>query len=309
MPVDQAEALRGMVADYRGARDPDALSPAPDRITTPEPPQTGPLRLARAIAISSGKGGVGKTTVAVNLATALARMRRKVVLLDADLGTANADVMCNLPPSNALAEVVAGRREIGDAMVDTPGGFRMIPGSSGLAKMAALGDAERERLIARLAPLELTTDLLMIDTGAGVSPNVVSFAAPADQVVVVTTPEPTAITDAYALIKTLVRQRGDARVRVVVNMAESASQAQAVAERLTKVCQRFLSFTPSYAGHVPRDAVVIEGVRRRRPFILDEPSSPAGDAIRQLARRLDREAFDEDGDGGLFRRFAGWFRR
>ena len=172
MIVDQAEALRGLVAQA-------------------ELPEVGqPTALARTLAITSGKGGVGKTTVAVNLAAQLARLGQRVVLLDADLGTANADVLCNIVPSSTLAHVVAGRRTLQDTIVKAPGGFSLIPGASGLAQMAALNERERSRLLEQLQVLEAEADLVLIDTGAGVSPNVLGFLVAAHEVLVVTSPEP-----------------------------------------------------------------------------------------------------------------------
>src|ERR1041385_2437859 len=162
-------------------------------------------RRASVVAITSGKGGVGKSNIAVNLAIKLAAANKDVVLLDADLGLANADVLCNVDLKTNLAHVIARKHELAEVMVKAPGGFRLIGGASGLARMADLTDGDRQRLLEALAELEQTTDAILLDTGAGISPNVLAFAKAADHVMVVTTPEPTAITDAYAVIKVMTR--------------------------------------------------------------------------------------------------------
>jgi flagellar biosynthesis protein FlhG len=187
--VDQAEALRQMVLESQAAEP----FPLDDVVVEDE------VRACRAriIAVTSGKGGVGKTNLAVNLSVALARLGKRVLLLDADLGTANADLLCNLPAAGAnLAHVVAGRHTLAQTIIDAPGGFRLIPGASGLAQVAALQEHERSRLVHQMKQLEENLDYILVDTGAGVSPNVLTFAAGADQQLVVTTPEPTAIADA-----------------------------------------------------------------------------------------------------------------
>ncbi len=262
-------------------------------------------RRARIVSISSGKGGVGKSNVAVNLAVRLSAMGRKVILLDADLGTANADVLCNLTPKATLAHVVAGRCGLRDVLMDAPGGFKLVPGASGLANMAALSEFERARLVQQMQELEAQSDLLLVDTGAGVSPNVLCFAAAADQQLVITSPEPTAVTDAYALIKTLVRQQPQADVRILVNMVRDAVEGRAVFDRISAVSQRFLALRPKFAGHVPHDARVVMAVRRRRPFVLDSPHCEASQCIGQLAHRMDRHAAEPRGEG-LIRRVAVW---
>lgn len=279
MIVDQAQALRTMVGQEQSGNAP-------------------------VIAVTSGKGGVGKSNIAVNLVIQLAQMRRRVVLLDADLGTANADVLCNIFTNNNLAQVVAGRRTLKQALVDGPGGFHLVPGASGLAKIAALSEFERNRLITQMRQLELDVDLIIVDTGAGVSPNVLSFLIGADQQLVVTTPEPTALTDAYAVIKTLSRQRTDLTVGLVVNMVRSAVEAKKVFSRIDAVCRRFLNVVPYYAGHVLHDPQVPISVHRRRPFVLDNPHCHASTCIRQLAQMVENHV-GLPGDG-LMLRMAAW---
>ena len=291
---DQATSLRGMVDQH--ARTFGRPSP-------PLPRQ----RLAQTLAITSGKGGVGKTTVAVNLAIQFARLGRRVVLIDADLGTANADVMCNLPNRGTLAHVVAGRKTLDEITVEAPGGFRLVPGASGLAQMADLSAHDRDRLTAQMRGLEADADLLLIDTGAGVGANVLGFCVAAERVLVVTTPEPTAITDAYAVIKSIHAQTIDPDLRLFVNMARNEDEARSVATRIADVSRRFLGLSPAYAGHLLADPLVPRGVRQRRPFTLDAPSAKATACVSALAQRLDRHAAEPRRDGpGLLKRMAWW---
>ena len=291
--ADQAAALRGMVDRFESAQ-----AQAGSRAVT---------RLAQTLAITSGKGGVGKTTVSVNLAAQLARLGRRVVLLDADLGTANADVMCNLHAPATLAHVVAGHKELNEILIDAPGGFKLVPGASGLANMADLSPHERDRLAAQMRRLETGCDLLLIDTGAGVGPNVLGFCAAAERLLVVTTPEPTSITDAYAVIKTVHHQTLRPDVRLLVNVVEDEAEARAVFARISGVCQRFLGLSPSYAGFVPRDPQVPRAVRRRQPFVLEAPRCKASASLLSLAHRLDRHAAaPSDSPRGLLKRMAFW---
>ncbi len=263
-------------------------------------------RRTRFVAIASGKGGVGKSNVAVNLAVRLSEMGRRVILIDADLGTADADVLCNVSPSLNLAHVVAGRSLLRDILIEAPGGFRLAPGSSGIASMAALSEFERAGLLQQIHQLDTQADVVLFDIGAGVGPAVLEFLAAADQQLIVTTAEPTAITDAYAMIKTLVRHRGDVDVRLLVNMVRDGGEGRAVFERIEAVCQRFLKLRIKYAGHVCHDARVVMAVRRRRPYVLDSPHCEASLCIGQLAHRMERHATTQTRGVGLMRRVAMW---
>jgi flagellar biosynthesis protein FlhG len=273
---------------------------------------------ATVIAVTSGKGGVGKSNIAVNLAIKLASAGKRVVLMDADLGLANADVLCNIDLPSNLSHVIARKRELADVMVDGPGGFRLIGGASGLARMADLSDYDRQSLVAALAELEARTDVILIDTGAGISPNVLSFTRSAHQVLVVTTPEPTAITDAYAVIKVISRDPTEANglpsprpLSLLVNQVRQRDEGQLVYERIAKVARQFLGVHVLDAGSIPSDPEVPNAVRRRTPFLLANPHCPASLGIGQLAMRLQRGVTpnaDLNG-GGFFNRMSRWFRR
>src|SRR2546423_1634304 len=260
-------------------------------------------RRATVIAITSGKGGVGKSNISVNLAIKLAEAGKHVVLLDADLGLANADVLCNIEVPFNLAHVIGRKKDLKEVMVRAPGGFHLIGGASGLARMADLTDEDRQRLVDALVPLEYQTDIILIDTGAGISPNVLSFTRAADHVLVVTTPEPTAITDAYAVVKVISRDGvADRRVSLLVNQTRSPQEGRVVHERIAKVARQFLGVSVLDAGHVPADEQVSLAVRRRAPFTLSAPRCPASICIGQLAIRLEQGVATKLDGGGFFNR-------
>lgn len=292
--IDQATQLRTMMGQH----------------PQPLPQELGRSRRANVIAITSGKGGVGKSNIAVNLAIQFAAAARDVVLLDADLGLANADVLCNIDLPFNLSHVIARQKELPDVLVKAPGGFRLIGGASGLARMADLTDFDRQRLVNSLGELEQQTDIILIDTGAGISPNVLAFTRAADDVLVVTTPEPTAITDAYAVIKVISRDAAqDRRVSLLVNQTRSIAEGKIVYERIAKVARQFLGVSVLDAGHLPADEAVPLAVRRRKPFVLSNPRSAASQCVAQLAMRLERGVGQPLSGGGFFNRMFGWLKR
>jgi flagellar biosynthesis protein FlhG len=264
---------------------------------------------AQTIAITSGKGGVGKTNLSVNLAATLAAMRRRVVLLDADLGLANADILCNVQPRFNLAHVVAGQRSLADVTTPVPAGFSLIPGASGLAKMADLTEGDRRRIVTELDLLSDSADALIIDTGAGIGRNVLSFTSTADHVVVVTTPEPTAITDAYAVMKVLVRCGTAGKISIMVNMARHRDEARQVFDRIAGVARQFLKVDVAFSGYVVLDPAVGLAVRKRSPFVQQFPHSAATACVQAWANRMDHhvEVAPPVDRGGFFARLAsGW---
>ena len=266
-------------------------------------------RGASVIAITSGKGGVGKSNIAVNLAIKFAAAGKDVVLLDADLGLANADVLCNVSLHANLSHVINRKKELQDVLTSAPGGFRLIGGASGLSKMADLSDGDRERLVSALAELEQQTDVILIDTGAGISANVLGFTRAADHVLVVTTPEPTAITDAYAVIKVISRQNEPQRISLLVNQVRSGNEARMVHQRIAKVARQFLGVAVLDAGYMLADEQVSVAVRKRMPFTLGSPQCPAAMCVSQLAMRLEKGVAPQLDSGGFFNRMSQWFRK
>lgn len=303
----------------------DGDEPARPRDSAASQPSTGPrsaasnrhydlpVRLAHGIAVCSGKGGVGKSNMAVNLAICMAQLGKKVCLLDADLGMANADVLCNLTPRLTLDHVVAGRCKLVEAMMLAPGGVRLIPGASGVLRLAEMRSAQRHHLLQQLAAIDRVADVIVIDTGAGIGSNVRAFASAAHTVLVTTTPEPTAITDGYGMVKSLVRTCPGRPLHLLVNMAESEDEAADVFVRMNRVSQRFLDHPLMYAGCIPADVSVAQAVRQRVPFVLHSPDSPATTALRNTARKLagiepePPEASDSEQRGGFFNRLLSWF--
>jgi flagellar biosynthesis protein FlhG len=248
----------------------------------------------------------------VNLAIQLAAAGKRVVLLDADLGLANADVLCNVDLPCNLSHVIARKKELHEVLIAAPGGFSLIGGASGLARMADLSDDDRERIILAMAELEQTADVILIDTGAGISPNVLSFTRAADHVLIVTTPEPTAITDAYAVVKVLSRDPGERRVSLLVNQVRNANEAKVVHGRIAQVAKQFLGTSVLDAGFMVSDDNVPLAVRRRTPFVLGNPKCPASQCVAQLAMRLQQgvgAAVAQDANGGFFNRMGKWFKR
>ena len=298
MTVDQATHLRSLVQGSSAPADSAAGAAMPPR-----------RQRATVVAITSGKGGVGKSNVAVNLAITLAGAGKRVTLLDADLGLANADVLCNVDLRTNLSHVIARKKELSEVLVKAPGGFHLIGGASGLARMADLTDDDRQRLVDALGELEQQADVILIDTGAGISPNVLSFTRAADHVLVVTTPEPTAITDAYAVIKVISRDTTERRLSLLVNQARSPGEGRVVHERIAKVAKQFLGVSVLDAGYVLADEHVQNAVRSRTPFVLGAPNCPAAKCIEKLAMRLEQGVSNAADNSGFFNRMSRWFRR
>jgi flagellar biosynthesis protein FlhG len=263
-------------------------------------------RRAQVIAVTSGKGGVGKSNIAVNLAIKLAETGKKVALLDADLGLANADVLCNVDLQWNLSHLISRKRQLQEIMIKTPGGFYLIGGASGLARMADLSDFDRQRIVDAMAELEATFDVLLIDTGAGINPDVLCFTRAADHVLIVTTPEPTAITDAYAVAKVMIRDGQERMMSLLVNQVRSPAEGRAVYERIAKVARQFLGVGMYDAGYVFSDENVSLAVRRRMPFVLSAPRSIASACVGQLASRLLQDTPTRVQASGFFHRMSRW---
>jgi flagellar biosynthesis protein FlhG len=280
--ADQLESLRRMVAER------------------------GPS--ARVVAVTSGKGGVGKTNVAVNLAVAAAQAGKRVILIDLDLGLANADVVLGVRPQATLAHVLAGRRDVADAL--TPAhGIQLLAGASGLETLANLEAEGRARLQEAMERLHRRADLILVDTGAGISRNVIDFVATADETVVVTTPEPTALVDAYATIKMLAGGPAQGPVRVLVNLSWDREEADRVSAGVVTVARKFLSARVDRIGYVLRDDAIGRAVRQKVPVMVGEPRSLAAGCLRNVARRLFSGGGEAVERGGFLSRLKSYLLR
>ena len=258
---------------------------------------SGPRGRTRIITVSSGKGGVGKTNIAINLALAYAQLGKRVVVMDADLGLANVNVVLGVIPRYNLYHLIRKQKTLSEILVDTSYGIQIIAGASGFSKIANLNEEERRDFIAELAALS-NADVLIIDCAAGVSNNVISFIAAADDALIVTTPEPTAITDAYGIIKIIATEIDslDLGLKLVVNRVHSVVEGRRVAERVITIAGQFLNLKVDYLGFVYDDPVVHAAVVRQKPFLVMDPRSKASACIRHLVGRLENVDY-RDGKG------------
>lgn len=241
----------------------------------------------KVIAVTGGKGGVGKTNLSVNLSIALAERRRRVVLMDADLGLANVDVLLGLKAKYTLADVLDGSMGLKDILLNGPAGIKVVPASSGIQQMSSLSPQEHAGLIHAFSDLSDQMDVLVVDTAAGISDTVVSFVRAAQEVIVVVCDEPSSITDAYALIKLLNAEHGIFRFRIVANMTRSTQEGINLFAKLNNVCDKFLDASLQYIGNIPFDETVRKAIQRRRPVLEFSPRCKAAMAIRAVAEKVD----------------------
>jgi len=258
--IDQAEGLRRMVQ--------------------PKPVQV--------IAVSSGKGGVGKTNVSVNLALSLANDGKKVMVMDADLGLANVDIMLGLRPTHNLSHVLSGERTLEEVIVDGPRGIKIIPAASGIKQMAELSSMENAGVIRAFSELNHDVDVLIIDTAAGISDSVIAFAQASQEVLVVVCDEPASLTDAYALIKVLNTDYGVQQFRVLSNMTHGAQEARELFNKLLAVSDRYLDATLINMGTIPYDDNLRKAVKKQRAVVDAYPRSRAAMAFKNLALKADK---------------------
>jgi flagellar biosynthesis protein FlhG len=270
---DQAQALRGLMQRFHSNH--------------AEPAARSGAGRATAIAVTSGKGGVGKTNIALNLAIALARLDAAVCVIDANLGLGNIDLLCGLNGYWNLAHVVSGARNLRDVILSGPEGIEVIPGASGLTEAADWSPAAEADVFRQLEDYEETRDYLIIDAAVGIHHSVRAFLHACDQALIVTTPEPTSVADAYSTIKALCGAKIPS-IDVIVNQCDSTQQARVVAERIHETARMFLHVDVGFAGFVPKDPNVAAAVARRKPFLIDHPNSPASTSVCQLALRLQR---------------------
>ena len=278
--------------------------------TTPSPPipsaaEDAPGPRATAIAVTSGKGGVGKTNISLNLAVELSRAGKRVLLVDADLGLANVDILLGITPRFTLENVLRKDCSIFEATVEGPEGLTIVPAASGIGEAEAWRAGDHEALQADLARLERGFDLILVDTGAGISSKVTDFVVAADQALVVAVPEPTSIADAYAMIKVVSGMKPDLRAGLVVNRARSPREAYDIHAKFLQIVSRFLSLSVDNRGHVLEDPAVEHAVRTQCPFVLGAPRSPAARCVADLAREIVGNTSTPLVAPGLFRRLLG----
>ncbi len=283
--TDQAQQLR----DLMKGREEQAESPGEEKQKT------------RIIAVTSGKGGVGKTNMSVNIAIAYAQLGKKVIVMDADLGLANVNVALGIIPKYNLYHVIRKQKKLEEIILDTQYGIQFVAGASGFSKIANLTDEERENFILELASLS-SADVIIIDTSAGVSANVLSFVAAADDAIIVTTPEPTAITDAYGIIKIIATEIDSLNLglKLIVNRVKSVTEGKKVAERVINIAGQFLNLKVDYLGYVYDDPSVPQSVLKQRPFITNEPNGKAAICVKHIVSRLEKVEYKEGGGVSRF---------
>ncbi|WP_372864286.1 MinD/ParA family protein [Spongiibacter sp.] len=240
------------------------------------------------IAVTGGKGGVGKTNVAINCAVALAQRGKRVAILDADFGLANVDVLLSLPVRRNIEQVLDGECSIEEVMLSGPAGVRIIPASSGTRRLTRLNELEQAGLIRAFSTLASQLDVLIVDTAAGIADSVLTFANASQELLLVLCNEPSSLTDGYALIKLLNRDFGRQRFRVLANMVADDREGRQLLAKLASVCEQFLSVNLLYSGAIPFDVQLREAVKKQRSVLDYAPSAPASRAFRQLAEEIER---------------------
>jgi flagellar biosynthesis protein FlhG len=288
MKVDQAEMLREIKKKEEFAQIP--RKPAQ---------REGSRSDVRVLSVTSGKGGVGKTNIAANLAYLLAKKRKKMLVLDADAGLANIDVILGINPRYNLSHVLSGEKTITEALVEGPGGIRILPSASGLPEMTDLSRGQKLTLIDELNTLNSEVDCMLIDTGAGISSNVMYFNMAAKEIIVVATPEPTSLTDAYALIKVLYQRHAKRRFRLIANMVKNAAEGKEIYSRLARASDHFLNLTIEYLGHIVLDEKVNGAVRQQKAFAELYPQCPSALCLARIAEKISSETVDEYENGSI----------
>ncbi|MDF2986653.1 MAG: ATPase involved in chromosome partitioning [Eubacterium sp.] len=303
--IDQAEKLRKIVNNLKNE--------PPDNQTDPQQPEKITLnKRAKVITITSGKGGVGKTSVTSNLAIALSQKGYRVVIIDADLGLSNIDVVFGIVPKYTLLDSINSEKGILDILCDGPNNIKFISGGSGVQELINLDKNTLEAFTANMSLLDHIADYILIDTGAGLSDTVMNFVLSAEEVLLVVTPEPTSITDAYALVKTVAHTKKDCSINVLINRAESEIEAKTVYNNFSSVAERFLGMKLEFLGYLPFDQSFIKSVKLQRPYLLSFPKNYASRMISDIADALTKKEVSTNnptqaGIKGFINRFVGLF--
>jgi len=274
--LDQASGLRNLINKYSN----DVWELRQSNVT---PSNESP----RVIAVSSGKGGVGKTNVVGNLAVSFSQLKQNVLIFDGDLGLANIDVLLGIRSKFHIQHVISGEKTLSEIIVTGPENIKVIPGGSGVQKLSNLTEGERLLLLNEFDSLDSNVDIFLIDTGAGISSNITYLNMAAEERIVISTPEPTSITDAYALIKVMYQTHGTKNFQLLVNMARNNREAEAVFNNIHSNLSRFLQdIQLTYLGFISRDEHIQKSVRRQNPVVLSYPKSTAAKQFMQLARKM-----------------------
>ncbi len=253
----------------------------------------------RVLAVASGKGGVGKTNVAVNLAVSLSKLGNRVLLMDADMGLANVDIMLGLQTKYNLAHVLTGEKTLIEIMVDAPGGFKIIPASSGDSRMAQLTVAENAGIVNAFSTIDNFLDVLIIDTAAGIADSVVSYCRASQEVIIVVTDEPASMTDAYALIKILSKEHKLTNFKLMANMTRTEQHGKELHKKFANVCERFLEVSVDYLGTIPFDHDLRTAIQKQSPVTLSSPNSESAKAFKKAAMNIDQWQIPTDATGYL----------
>jgi len=267
----------------------------------------GPSRKTRIIAVTSGKGGVGKTNIATNMGIAYAQMGKKVIVIDADLGLANVNIMMNIIPQYNLYHVIKKQKKLSEIIIDTEYGVKLIVGASGFSKIANMEETERNEFIQEMYALS-DVDIIIIDTSAGVSKNVLSFVAAADDVIILTTGEPTAITDAYGIIKIIATEVNnmELNLKMIVNRIDSAIEGKRIADKMIQIAAQFLNLKIEYLGFIYNDPGVSRAVLKQKPFLVYEPNGKAAMCLHHIVARLEKtEVAKTGGLTGFIKKLLG----
>jgi len=285
MVKDQAAGLRAMHA--QAAQTQRQAFDKFQRQTTFSGAQSLEQKAVKVITVASGKGGVGKTNVSVNLGVALSKLGHRVLLMDADMGLANVDILLGLQTQYNLSHVLDGKKTLKEILVKGPAGLKIIPAASGVKRMAQLSPMENAGIINAFSELSGELDILIVDAAAGIADSVMSFCRAAQEVIVVVTDEPASITDAYALIKVLSKDFGLTRFRILANMTRTSKHGQMLYQKLAKVCDSFLDVAIDYLGTVPFDHDLRLAVQKQAPVVITSPNGEATKAFRQIARKIE----------------------
>lgn len=258
----------------------------------------------RTIAVTSGKGGVGKTNIAANLAMIFRRYKKRVLLIDLDLGLANVDILLGLRPEYTLQDVIEGRKQMKDIIMQGPDGIKFVPASSGIEELTSLSEKQKEALFKGFCDLDEELDIVIVDTGAGISSNVLSFVLASNEILLITTPEPTAITDAYAMIKALSRKKKDLNIKLLVNLSNSREEAELTMKKIASVTHRFLNINVQYLGYLLQDPNIPIAARLQRTFVKEYPNTTATSCLNNMVA-----SFLNSDDGTQTLGVEGYFRR